>query len=40
MTPWQGGTQVTAFATAGFIPPELRGTSNSALMHVAGTPLT
>ena len=37
MTPWQGGTQVTAFVTGGFIPPELRGTSNSALMHVAGT---
>ena len=37
MTPWQGGTQVTAFVTGGFVPPELRGTSNSALMHVAGT---
>ena len=35
MTPWQGGTRVTAFVTGGFIPPELRGTSNSAIMHVA-----
>ena len=32
---WQGGTRVTAFVTGGFIPPELRGTSNSAIMHVA-----
>jgi arylsulfatase I/J len=31
----QGGTRVTAFVTGGFIPEELRGTFNSAIMHVA-----
>jgi arylsulfatase A-like enzyme len=35
MTPWQGGTRVTAFVTGGFIPTELRGTSNHAPLHVA-----
>ena len=35
VSPWQGGTQVTAFVTGGFIPPSLRGTSNAAIMHVA-----
>lgn len=35
MTPWQGGTRVTAFLTGGFLPENLRGTSNSAIMHIA-----
>ena len=35
MTPWQGGTRVMAMVTGGFLSPELRGTKNFALMHVA-----
>ena len=35
MTPWQGGIRANAFLTGGFIPMELRGTSNHANMHVA-----
>eukprot|EP00037_Helgoeca_nana_P010113 m.88875 g.88875 ORF g.88875 m.88875 type:complete len:637 (-) comp20024_c0_seq1:254-2164(-) len=32
---WEGGTRVFAAATGGLIPPNLRGTSNQQLMHIA-----
>ena len=35
MTPWNGGIRGNAFVTGGFIPAELRGTSNVANMHIA-----
>jgi len=35
MTPWNGGIRGSAFVTGGFIPAELRGTSNVANMHIA-----
>ena len=34
LTAWEGGTRVAAFVTGGFVPPELRGTHNSAQMHI------
>jgi len=35
MTPWEGGTRVMAFLTGGFLPSELRGTTNDHFLHVA-----
>ena len=34
-TPWDGGSRAAAFVSGGFIPAHLRGTENSAFMHVA-----
>ena len=34
-TPWQGGTRVAAYATGGFIPPELRGARFGTTLHFA-----
>jgi arylsulfatase B len=34
LTAWEGGTRVAAFVTGGFVPSELRGTHNSAQIHI------
>ena len=35
LTAWEGGTRVVAFVSGGFVPEDLRGTTNSAPMHIA-----
>ena len=34
-TNWEGGMRVAAFASGGFIPPSLRGTTSNLIMHIA-----
>ena len=34
-TKWEGGVRANAFASGGYLPPAVRGTTNGGLMHVA-----